>query len=396
MWLSGRLLSSQGSAVLLLTLTLALTAGCALSTPSSHRRQTVTPSPPPYATAIPLPRGWRQTLSGFRLTDEIGAHGLVSSPTKPGRAAACLLPPSPATTAVPRFALTDDMGAYWRIVAIPDAPPTLSCAITADSVQPDTFILSDDNGFVAYVTTDAGRSWRRVTAPCHNNSVIPISLVNGTLLAGICDSGGNLFYAKLGTTSLSNLGGAWNLINIAPLGLGSNPTHSLEGYASDVQNITTIYALISTGRIGESLFVTTDGGVSWHVARSWPTSKQMELWTTGASNVYVEDLQDLGSTTAQFFYSGDGGATWHDSGLHHRDIGDPIFISPQGEVLEFVATAATSGNVFRLNPQTGDFTLLVSTMLAPSVFNLVILNGSPQTMIYTSQFESIVIPLPMN
>ncbi len=110
-------------AVLLAALLGALLAGLFTQlTPTFLAGHAATPSPgptlgPATMTAPPLhvPAGWTQVLPGFILSDFSHYNTLVPSAVKPGRVAACALPPHPWPVSVePVFVLSDDGGRTWQ------------------------------------------------------------------------------------------------------------------------------------------------------------------------------------------------------------------------------------------------------------------------------------------
>ncbi len=342
-------------------------------------------------TPISYAPGQFQVLSGYHLSP-------VASAARPGRLAGCMLPIGYNTAEAPRFALSNDAGLHWNVRAIPGIPATTTCWLLADTIRPDTFIL---HARATLVTTDTGQHWRQLSAPC-GNSIDPFALVNGRLLAGICSYGSDLSLSRLAITTLTPTGkqvnGAWVTVNTDSLDIAIGEHNALEGYASDFQTITHIYALVSTGAFGMTLYATTDGGASWRTLRSWADVNRMALWTAAHGQVFVQDISDRGDSIAQFFYSRDSGATWQDSGLHERN-GAYVFVSPQGKVIEDVEISGETGNLFQLNPSTGVFTLLTQISFANAYgggFTLTIVDdGAHSTVIYADLSQTAVIPVAL-
>jgi hypothetical protein len=379
-------------AMFVLTLTLSLTvfAGCAATTQHAKAPQT-TPGITTFGpTPISYAPGQFQVLNGYHLS-------LAVSATQHGRVVGCMLPVGSNTEGAPHFVISDDGGLHWRIHAIPGVQAIEGCLILADTMRSDSFVLADGDTFI---TTAAGKSWRAITTPC-GSDVNPVALVNGRLLAGICSHGGDLSLSRLAITTLTPNGkqanGAWVTVNTDPLNvkIGGN---TLEGYASDFQDIAHIYALVSTGPFGMTLYATTNSGASWRNLRSWPDVNRMALWTATHGQVFVQDVSDKGGSTTQFFYSSDSGATWQDSGLHQRN-GAYVFVSPQGKVIEDVLLSGETGNLFQLDPRTGVFTLLTNISFANAYgggFSLTIVDdGAHSTVLYTDLSQTAVIPVAL-
>ncbi len=98
------------------------------------------------------------------------SSGIVASAARPGRVAACALPPAN-QSGTPVFALSDDSGRTWQTYPVSVLSKVSSCAILADTRRPDTFILghaafgSDYDDTPAAITTDGGRTWRALSWP---------------------------------------------------------------------------------------------------------------------------------------------------------------------------------------------------------------------------------------
>lgn len=378
-------------------------SGCAVG------QQTPTATPAPTSQALsglpvgqldpaPPPSGWQRLRSGVRFTDQTGDPGLVASEARPGRLAGCALATgAPNSPSVPTFVLSDDAGQTWQVRHIRGALPNTVCRVSADTMQPDTFAIESQgsgNGEPnqTFITTDAGQTWQTVDPGC-SGPVFLTALVAGTIFAGICSSGQPAI-AQVSGSRVS----AWQHINLAPPGLSVDNT-VVDGIAIDPDDPTRIYAAITEGRFDTRLYSSSDGGNSWHVAHEWATAQRVALWTAQGHQVFVQDLADMQVQSALFFYSPDGGTTWHGIGLHDRTgIGESIYVGPTGRVL--TAYGATSGpnptsrNLFSLDPTTGDFSLLTNLDSLPNQVLGVIVDGASPRFIYASQTDTYIMPLP--
>lgn len=384
--------------VLLLPCGLALLAsGCAFSG-DQHTSTPPRPTPTvqaPGTPAPPAPSGWFGALSGWRLTDETAASGLVASFARPGRVAGCALPAGPQLAGKPLFVLSDDAGHTWRMYPISGAPATVQCTVLADTRQPDTFVVDlslVSHPDVVYLTTDAGHTWQTLQADASHYVQTygdTAQLVAGHLIAVLAGATWEL--------AERDPDGTWHALDATlPHAREGAYTQSPQAYAVDPADPTHIYAIMPVGPTGMTLYGTRDDGATWHALYSWPTSTRMALWTAGGGKVFVQDLIDYG-TANQFFYSPDGGATWVGSGLHHRGApgeADHIFPSATGRVVTL-----DDQLIFNLDPATGVFSLLAPDprFVTPDgygVFTCAMVEGAQPTLLCGDQYATYGLPLP--
>ncbi|MGO8948160.1 MAG: WD40/YVTN/BNR-like repeat-containing protein [Ktedonobacterales bacterium] len=239
------------------------------------------PSTPP-APPLHVPAGWTQVLPGLILSDFSEFNTLVQSAVRPGRIAACALPPRPwPVTAVPVLVLSDDGGRTWQQRPIHLAGSVWECDLQEDILNPDTYAVSlahiidgksngDDETLVTY---NAGRTWQR--------AVLPASME----------------YSCAGL----------------PRQLAMPSWIQADPCTVDPWDPNHLYAIIqtspSTMSQGQGLYETRDGGSSWHWLHTWPTSLGlMEIHPT-STGLYVVDSQDpIGNEGV--YRSTDGGVSW--------------------------------------------------------------------------------------
>lgn len=299
--------------------TQATLAPCAGRTPSPNRA-------PCHAAAPPLivPAGWTQVLPGLILSDTSHFNTLMTSAAKPGRVAACALPPHPwPAMAAPVFVVSDDGGRTWQRRAIPLAGSVWECFLRGDILNPDTYAASmvyikdgkAGGPDETLVTQDAGRTWHLGAMPAsmeYSCATLPQQLnMPGWVYAYPC--------------------------TVDPW----DPTH--------------LYTFIptspSTASRGLRLYETRDGGSSWHPLHIWPTAlRLMEIHPT-SSGLYVVDGQDGGGGQG-VYRSADGGVTWKQLPLQGAVRGIEYF----GSAGRLLTTAYPQ--LFQVDPVTGEPTPL--------------------------------------
>jgi len=108
-------------------------------------------------------------LPGLTVSDFGHFNTLVTSAAKPGRVAACGLPPhSWPQNVAPMFVVSDDGGRTWQQRALPLAGSVWECDLNGDLLDPDAYALGvrrisqgavDGQGEM-FITQDAGRTWQ--------------------------------------------------------------------------------------------------------------------------------------------------------------------------------------------------------------------------------------------
>jgi hypothetical protein len=391
----------RGTVVVLMVAFLASLGGCSLfgdSHPTVPLHSNLPPSLTPGVTdASPAPNGWYRVLNGQSFAAQQGAQpGLTGSRSRPGMLAGCPVPVGSATGASPVLVLSGDGGHTWQSKHISGAAPLPSCSALTDAQQPNIYVVgpgSLGSGFppTVYATNDAGTSWHALTAP--NGYIISIftaatTLVGGHLFTVLQPSSGSTWrFAELTLPD-----GAWQMLDThlpyhVTAGAPPNTYTPPMAFSVDPDDPSHLYAAMSTGAQGVSLFATRDSGATWKQVYAWPTSTKAAVWTASGNRVYAQDQVDT-NTANQFFYSSDGGTTWSGSSLHERGA-DQIFVGPNGRVITFY-----SGRLFSLDPATGIFTALGA---APSlrVGAICATTSDPQaTLLCGDQYDTYARLLP--
>lgn len=399
---SGRLWRQQPTVVLGLLILLAL-VGCAPFGSSSASPKTLDQqlglTPGTLGTGD-TPAGWRRLLNGQSFTDSTGENSIAATPARPGRLAACALPAG-VTHGRPVFLLSDNGGSAWQSRAIPDVGAHWqTCLTLADAQLANTFAVEvgeagGSNGGVSLVelTTNAGQTWRVLPPPSGYQVTVyaqgETTLVDGTLYADLRSS-------SLTQDEFARLtpDGVWHNLNNtlpfvhAPAGQNQEPS----AVTVDPTNADRVLIAQPTAH-GVTTFLSNDAGTSWRAVTSWPTSLKVALWPGPAQRFYAQDVVDSASTSAQFFYSRDGGVTWVGDGLHTHGAYssvDRVFVSSGGRVL-----TAWDGQFFTLDPATGVFaTLSAAPTFDSGVFTCIISEGASPTVICAGQSDTFARSLP--
>jgi hypothetical protein len=186
---------------------------------------------------------------------------------------------------------------------------------------------------------------------------------------------------------------AWQTVDSGLLPLLTQ-AKSPPDFTLDASNPAHLYATVSTGSFGITVYVTDDAGASWHAVLSVPTAKRVALWSADKHQVFLEVLSGQ-DAPYQLFYSRDGGSTWHGVGLHYHGGGEPLFVSPQGRIVTFTEVTLTSLEFFLLDPVTGGFSSLgVYTFDTGGPSIGAVVDGRNAQFIFTSYSETDVLPLP--
>jgi len=286
---------------------------------------TASASGAPTTSNLLVPPEWKQVLPGLVVSDFGHFNTLLTSATKPGRVAACALPPhSWPVMAPPQFVLSDDGGRTWQQHDLPLAGSVWECFLAADFLDPDMYTISVTHIFdgkasqpdVNLVTHDAGHTWRLGSAP---HSIAPVCATLPQQLH-------------------------------MPTWVAAQPC------AVDPLDPTYLYALIATSATenrGMSLYETHNGGTSWRLLHAWPTAigaRFMEIHST-VSGLYVVDGQDGGGGEGDY-RSTDGGATWNKLPLK-APVNSVTYFGQAGRLL---ATALP--HLYQVDPLTGAATSL--------------------------------------
>ena len=160
---------TQVSILGMLALLLVL-SGCDVSSQTRQTQQrTPTGAVAPTPT-IALPAGWyRSPTPGGRIfANTSGFRGLVTSPANPSEIAGCGLSlPGGNVPSMPEFLFSMDAGHSWQTHAITGASPTTFCAIVADTILPQTFVIQTGINWTTqlFVTRDNGATWSVLNMP---------------------------------------------------------------------------------------------------------------------------------------------------------------------------------------------------------------------------------------
>jgi hypothetical protein len=348
---------------LLMRLTPPSVAGSA-ATPAPGATLGLSPLPTPL---VYVPAGWTQVLPGLILSDFGHFNTLVSSAVQPGRLAACALPPhSWPVSVAPVFVMTDDGGRTWQQRPIPLAGSVWECDLAGDLLNPDTYAVSlihiidgkSGGPDETLVTDDAGRTWRRAAMPAsmeYSCATLPQQLhMPEWVQADPC--------------------------TVDPW----NPAH--------------LYAVVplspSTTNHGLSLYETRDGGSSWHLLHTWPTTYRLQELHLTRSGLYVEDSQD-GVGKQGVYRSADGGTTWAELPLKEAWVN---YFGLGGRLL-----ATAYPRLFQVDPVTAALTPLgevpvidESTGVVTGVITAVaICEGDEPALVVAGPYGTFVRSLPL-
>jgi hypothetical protein len=329
---------------------------------------TVSPSGLPAAPNPLVPPGWTQVLPGLVVSDFAHYNTLLTSAAKPGRVAACALPPhSWPVMVAPQFVLSDDGGRTWEQRALPLVGSVWGCDLAIDPRDPDTYALSaihindgKATGPDATVMThDAGRTWRLEAMP-------PAMLYSCASL---------------------------------PQQLHMPTWVQAQPCVPDPLDPTHLYALVATSATvnqGMSLYESRTSGTSWRLLHSWPTaigSPLMEIHPT-SRGLYVVDGQDGGGGEG-VYRSADRGATWHKLPLK-APVSSVTYFGQAGRLL-----ATVYPHLFQVNPVTGAATSLGDVPVTYQdgyvggvISAVAICEGSQPSLVVSGPLGTYVRPLP--
>ncbi len=382
-WMSLRFtqVSILGMMALLLVL-----GGCGAS--SSIKQRPTTPPIIPTATTA-LPAGWyRSPTPGGRIfANTSGFRGLVVSPAKPSEVAGCGLSlPGGNVPSMPAFLFSVDTGRSWQTHAITGASPTTFCAIVADTILPQTFVIQTgiNSTTQLLVTRDNGATWSVLNMPPGLATslygapgfTMP-ALVDGHLITDLLPVG------QAGGFRLYDIGlvGGSKLLDAhmpqPPEALAVDPTDPGHLFVA-------IYGAFGPNHnSGFRLYETRDAGATWQDIHEWRTSLNLGIWASPDKRVYALDLQD----TQTGLYSTSDGVTWQFTDLNNGDL----TLGPSGAVVLF-----SDQNILSFDPQSGHQSLLgtIPPALASSyTFVALVLDHPSPALILANALGTFVLPL---
>jgi photosystem II stability/assembly factor-like uncharacterized protein len=341
--------------------------------PSPRARRTAPPTAAPTAAPTPLglhvPAGWKPVLPGLVVSDFSHLNTLVTSAAKPGRVAACALPPHgwPVSVA-PVFVRSDDGGRTWQHQAVPPVGAVWRCDLTSDPLDPDMYAMSvihiidgkAQGPDEIAVTHDAGRTWRLEAMPAtmlYSCATLPQQLNMPT-------------WAEAQPCTVDPF----------------DPTHH--------------YAFITasaTENRGLSLYETRDSGNSWRSLHTWPTAiglRFMEIHPT-SGGLYIIDRQDAAGGEG-IYRSTDGGAAWNKLPVQGNGVG-LLYFGHTGRIVTMEYP-----QVSQVDPVTGEPTPLGETPViiggngdvSGIISAVAICEGSQPSLVVSGPFGTYVRSLP--
>ena len=221
---------------------------------------------------------------------------------------------------MPAFLFSMDAGHSWQARAITGASPTTFCAIVADTILPQTFVIQTgiNSTTQLFVTRDNGATWSVLNMP--PGLATSLYGIPGFMMPALV--GGHLITYLLPAGQASDfrlydigLAGGSKLLDAhmpqPPKIAGLTGIQPPEALAVDPTDPGHLYAVIygafgPNHNSGFRLYETRNAGVTWQYVREWQTSLRLAIWALPDKRVYAFDLQD----TQPGIYSSLSGSTW--------------------------------------------------------------------------------------
>jgi BNR/Asp-box repeat protein len=340
--------------------------------------QTTKPTP-----AVTPPPGWSAVLPGLQLINTSTRGGLVVSAAQAGRVIGCgMRTPVSQPATPPTFLLSDDGGKTWQTRAIPNLPPAQGCEVLADTLQPDTFAtLPSTLGASVYFTRDAGMTWNALELPPSGRL---IGLSGGQLLAVAGRS-----YGQPGSLLQASLAvGSWQVVAPTLPPAGSDPYAA----AVDPDNPAIMYLSGFSGTT-PAVYRTTDGGLSWQLARTLPWAHQIALYSAHQHQVFAAAANDLFDSARPLVYSADAGRTWQSVSMHDQGASELLCVSPQGHVITETGPVTSYVTLYALDPAHATFTPMGTYTLGPGPLLTAVVDGPTPALLYATPDHVWRLPL---
>lgn len=348
---------------------------------------------------ISLPTGWytAPTPDGRIFADTSGFRGLVTSPANPSEIAGCgLLPLGGDQGSMPEFLWSMDAGHSWQTHAISGTSPTTFCAIVADTLLPQTFVLQTGINWTnqLLMTRDNGATWQPLTIPSDYTvslygapGYMMPALVNGHLITDFLPSGQTQDFHLNDLT----LAGEFTPLDAhmpQPPKASRLPARTPpEALAVDPTDPSHLYVLVygafgPNHNTGFTLYTTRNAGDSWQFLREWPTAIYLSIWASPDKRVYALDGQD--SSTG--LYSSSDGATWQFTNLNDGYL----TLSPSGFVVLF-----SGQNILAFDPRSNHQRQLgtVPLDLANELACVLALDQPSPTLLVATSRGTFALPL---
>jgi hypothetical protein len=293
---------------------------------------------------------------------------------------------------MPEFLWSIDAGHSWQTHAITGASSTTFCALVADTLLPQTFVLQTGINWTnqLLITRDNGTTWQPLTIPSNYTvslygapGYIMPALVNGHLIAGFLPSGQTQDF-HLNDLALS---GRFIPLDVympqPPRASGLRGNTPPEAFAVDPSDPRHFYAAVygafgPNHNSGFRLYETRDAGAKWQYIHEWQTSLRLGIWFVPDDNVYMVDYQDA----QPGIYSSLGGSAWR-----YTAINSPgFFVGPSGKVLVFTSQGNTQ-SMFLFDATKQRLTSLgqVPPDLSSLTIAVIVDYPSPTLLVATSQ-----------
>jgi len=370
---------------------------------ASASTPTLAPSAPTPTATASASANWLAILPHSRFS--VGpSQGFAVSAARPGRLIGCGVP-GDGTDAwpYPALAISDDGGQTWRQSSIQTIGSVTECIVVVDQMRPDTIIVGG-NGSPSQlaVTTDAGRTWRKLALPPDMQMIFPGTLVDGQLI-GQFHTFSNPFKLALGALSID---GSFRILDSRLPYQDSATDNTPMAFTVDPTNPLHLYAIIPAKwdpahpSSDVLLYATSDGGASWRLLHTFPFGERIDLWAPTPDALYLwvsYPWKSLNGNPLQ--ESVDGGVTWRAITPANYRLGGAWF-GPDGRIVVISGTNTnTAPTLAELNPATGALTPLgqppaTSRGSAAEPFDGTVTGGASPVFVVAGFDATYVTPLP--
>lgn len=273
---------------------------------------------------------------------------------------------------------TNDNGTSWHLTKDLNAWPLLPTSQVGfiDSMHGWGLNLADPARPLFEVTSDGGQSWAAVQLPDMPGSPSSPYFSNvhsGWLVITHASGSGELLATGDG-------GASWHVLGSVPSSI-LGPVVFLD--ESNAIAIGTSDPVAAAGRTADSLFVTHDQGRTWtHVNIPTPTGfgstksssvAQLPRATSGSSAVAVIDVSSSAASITELLRTNDRGSTWSIAGILPADnSGLPFAMATPGRWLAAFASGGASAPT------------LMESLDAGRTWHPVMVTGFPQSPVFKS------------